>query len=641
MRRFDAERSAFLTQSARDKTIQQLFEEQAAAAPAATAVLFEDQELTYAQLNDRANRLAHHLLRRGVARGNPIGLCLHRSPELIVGLLAILKAGGAYVPLDPSYPDERLAFMLRDTASPLILAHQPTTSRLKRFVRETPILCLDADAAAIARESADNPAVGVTARDLAYVLYTSGSTGIPKGVLVGHRAVVRLVRDTDYCHFGPGEVFLHLAPLAFDASTFEIWGPLLNGSRLAVLAPGPFALDALAAAIHRYRVTTLWLTAGLFHLVVEQRVEMLGQLCQLVAGGDVLSPPHVGRVLDTLDDGVLINGYGPTESTTFACCYRMKKGYRLGERIPIGRPIANTSVYVLDDQLQAVPAGTAGELYIGGDGLAHGYLNDPALTQEKFIADPLSSAPGARLYRTGDRVRYLEDGNLEFLGRFDHQVKIRGHRIEPGEIEATLQQHPEVRQTAVIARAQPQSEKQLVAYVVAASRNRVSADELKRYLAERLPPYMIPAQMVFLDGLPLNGNGKVDRSALPAPESLGVHENPANVMESGGLHPPLALEEELTALWGKILNRPVGRAENFFDLGGTSLQWMELHAELTKLLGPELSLTELFEHPTVQSLADWLTGKRGFDPSFTQAQRRAQRQHQAFARQKRSNRNGA
>ncbi len=279
----------------RDRTIHERFEEQAAATPDAVAVRFEDQELRYAQLNERANRLAHHLIRRGVAKGNLIGLCMERSPEVVVGLLGILKAGGAYVPLDPTYPDERLAFMLRDTAAPLLLAHRPTAGRLAPFARQTRILCLDADAAAAAAEPAADPDVGATADDLAYVMYTSGSTGAPKGVLVGHRAVLRLVRDTDYCHFGPGEVFLHLAPLAFDASTFEIWGPLLNGGRLAILPPVPPTPDEVDAAIRRHGVTTLWLTAGLFHLVVEHRVEALEPLRQLVAGGDVLSPPHVGR----------------------------------------------------------------------------------------------------------------------------------------------------------------------------------------------------------------------------------------------------------------------------------------------------------------------------------------------------------
>ena len=358
------------TETQNRRTVHELFEERAAATPGAVALLFQDQTLSYGQLNERANRLAHHLLRLGVARGSLVGLGMERSPEVVVGLLGILKAGGAYVPLDPAYPDERLAFMLRDAAAPLVLAHRPTAGRLSRFACQTRILCLDADAAMIAAEPAHDPAAGATADDLVYVMYTSGSTGAPKGVLIPHRAVVRLVRDTDYCHFGPEEVFLHLAPLAFDASTFEIWGPLLNGGRLAVPPPVPPSPDEIAAAVRRHGVTTLWLTAGLFHLVVEQRVEALAPLRQLVAGGDVLSPMHVGRALEALRDGVLINGYGPTESTTFACCYRMKKGCRPEGAIPIGRPIANTTAHVLDERLQPAPADAPGELYIGGDGLA-------------------------------------------------------------------------------------------------------------------------------------------------------------------------------------------------------------------------------------------------------------------------------
>ena len=358
--------------SSLDKVIHERFEEQATVTPDAVAVLFENQELTYVQLNERVNCLAHHLIRLGVRRGTLVGLCMERSVEVVVGLLAILKAGAAYVPLDPTYPDERFAFMLGDTATRLVLAHRPTVNRLLQFASSTKVLCVDTDAAGQSAEPADDSVGVATGDDLAYVIYTSGSTGTPKGVLINHRAVVRLVRNTDYCHFGPDEVFLHLAPLAFDASTFEVWGPLLNGGRLAIMPPGLPTPGTLEAAIRRYRVTTLWLTAGLFHLMVEQRVEALAGLRQLVAGGDVLSPTHVGRVLEVMHDGVLINGYGPTESTTFACCYQMKKGYRPGKTIPIGRPIANTSVHVLDERLQPVPSGMAGELYIGGEGLRAG-----------------------------------------------------------------------------------------------------------------------------------------------------------------------------------------------------------------------------------------------------------------------------
>jgi len=620
------EAGATCPRSSVNRTVHELFEELAAATPDAVAVLFQDQQLTYGQLNERANRLAHHLLGLGVSRRNLIGLCLERSLEVVVGMLGILKAGCAYVPLDPSYPDERLAFMLHDAAVPLVLAHRPTADRLARVARQTRILCLDANAARIAAEPAHDPAAGATAEDLVYVMYTSGSTGTPKGVLVGHRAVVRLVRDTDYCHFGPEEVFLHLAPLAFDASTFEIWGPLLNGGRLAVLPPAPPTPDEIAAAIRRYGVTTLWLTAGLFHLVVDHCALALAPLRQLVAGGDVLSPAHVGRALEAMRDGVLINGYGPTESTTFACCYRMKKGYRPEGAIPIGRPIANTTVHVLDERLQPAPADVPGELYIGGAGLAHGYLNNAELTREKFVPDLFSADPAARLYRTGDRVRRRADGNIEFLGRFDDQAKILGHRIEPGEIEAALRQHSEVRQTVVIAQTQPSGEKRLVAYVVASS-GAFSADELKRHLADRLPPYMVPAQFVRIDRLPLTPNGKVDRSALPAPERCQPSEAAAG-------SPMTEMEETVRALWGRILHCAVGLEENFFDLGGSSLQLLELHAELNRMLGRRLPRTVLFEHVTVRALAGWLTGERDLKPALAQVQERAKRQKEAFTQRK-------
>jgi aspartate racemase len=386
------------------------------------------------------------------------------------------------------------------------------------------------------------------------------------------------------------------------------------------------ALDAVGEAIRRHGVTTLWLTAGLFHVMVEQRAEDLAPLRQLVAGGGVLSPSHVQKALGTLRDGVVINGYGPTESTTFACCFRMTKSYQAGDNIPIGRPISNTTVYVLDDELCPVSVGEPGELYIGGDGLSNGYLNNPELTREKFIPDPFSAEPSARLYRTGDRVRRRPDGNLEFLGRFDDQVKILGHRIEPGEIEVALQQHPMVCQSVVVAHAAGRNEKQLVAYVTTSSPCGFSSDELKRFLAARLPHYMVPGQIVRMESLPLNRNGKVDRSALPAPERRKPDAD-------GSARPATGLEEKITALWGRILGCRVGLDDNFFDLGGTSLRLIEMHAELTRDLTGELSITELFEYPTVRSLARRLAGMQSrVDPAFARVQDRARRQKEAFTR---------
>jgi aspartate racemase len=627
MRQVVTKRNAAPSKSSQGKTVHALFEEQVAETPDAIAVLFEERSLTYAQLNAQANRLAHQMIRLGVGRGSLISLCMERSPEVIVAILGILKAGAAYVPLDPAYPDERLAFMLSDTAAPLVLAHRPTAGRLVSLARQTRILPLDT-AAAIDREPSSNPAIGATVDDLAYVIYTSGSMGTPKGVLVPHRAVIRTVRDTDYCCFGPEEVFLHLSPLSFDASTFEIWGSLLNGSRLALLEPGLLTLDALGATIRRYGVTTIFLTTALFNLAVEQRVPELKLLHQLLMGGELVSPGHVQRALAELIEGRLLHVYGPTESTTFACCFPISKDHPAEKGVPIGRPISNTSVYVLDEQLRPVPVGMPGELYIGGDGLARGYLNNPELTQERFVPDPFGKDPAARLYRTGDRVRYLEDGNLDFLGRFDNQVKIRGHRIEPGEIEATLLQHPDVRQAVVTTWMQPHGEKQLVAYVVITSPDRSSAEELKRYLTGRLPHYMVPPTILLLDRLPLNLNGKVDRAALPMPDQAKKSKTVVGAAVG-------ELEEKLMRLWSRILNCCVGLDDNFFDLGGTSLRLIELHLELSKLLGRELSIMKLFEHATVRSLAGWLSGNEGFDPAFAEMQDRAKRQKEAFARHSR------
>jgi len=463
------------------RSIQDLFSEQAALAPSAVAVLFGDQQLTYAELDRRATQLANCLRKKGVGPEIRVGICAERSLEMIVGVLGILKAGAAYVPLDPTYPEERLSFIVNDADLPLVLTQDRWLETLKRHPIEA--IAIDSRWNEIAKSPYDDPRVQSGAENLAYVMYTSGSTGQPKGVLVPHRGVIRLVKETNYAHFGPDEVFLQFAPLGFDASTFEIWGSLLNGARLVLAGPAKSSLEELAETIKRYKVTTLWLTAGLFHQMVEQQLDSLRSVRQLLAGGDVLSVWHIEKARRGLPDCQLINGYGPTENTTFTCCHRVAADEQIQSSVPIGRPVAHTELRILDEMMEPVGADAAGELYIGGAGLAHGYLNDAALTASKFRPDPFSSQPGARLYRTGDKVRRLDSGALQFLGRIDQQLKIRGFRIEPGEIESSLLQHPAVKECVVIAREDRPGDKRLVAYVVQDSAN-PAAEIDSTYLAD-------------------------------------------------------------------------------------------------------------------------------------------------------------
>src|SRR5829696_7453757 len=588
----------------RDICVHHLFEAQAAKTPSALAVEFAGEQLSYAELNERANQLARHLRGLGVGPESLVGICIERSNEMLIGLLAILKAGGAFVPLDPAYPPQRLSFMLKDAGPSVVLTKQGWLQRLPES--EAQIVCVDAVKELLERESAENLHATVTSENVAYVIYTSGSTGIPKGVAVPHRAVIRLARETDYIRFAADEVFLQLAPVSFDASTLEIWGSLLNGARLVIMPPHTSSLAELGAALRDYDVTTLWLTAGLFHLMVDERLEDLGGVRQLLAGGDVLSAAHVQRYLAATDNGVLINGYGPTENTTFSCTHRMLAGWELrGSSVPIGRPITNTQVYVLDQRLEPVPIGVAGELYLGGAGLAREYLRRPELTAEKFVPHPYSEEAGARLYCTGDQVRWLTDGTLEFVGRLDQQVKVRGFRIELGEIEATLGEQEEVKEAVVIAREESAGEKRLVAYVVPRTEVQSMHQErvqlisrLRVHLEEKLPDYMIPASFVLLDALPLTPNHKVDRCALPAPDE-------ARPEQAGNfVAPSTPIEELLSRLWAEVLRvESVGVHDDFFTLGGHSLLATRLVSRVRESLGVELPVRSLFETPTVRDLA--------------------------------------
>ncbi|HSE18766.1 MAG TPA: amino acid adenylation domain-containing protein [Pyrinomonadaceae bacterium] len=572
------------------------FEREVERRPEAVALQYHDEEVSYAELNQRANQLAHYLREQGVGPEALVGVMLERSVELVVSLLAILKAGGAYVPLDAEYPAERLAFMIEDARLQLLLTTEKLSSVAPRT--EARVICLDREREVIASQDRENPQVISEPDDLAYVMYTSGSTGSPKGVAVPQRAVIRLVKETEYVRFGPYEVFLQLAPVSFDASTLELWGSLLNGARLVIMPPQTPSLEELGTAIRHHSVTTLWLTAGLFHLMVDEQLEDLTGVRQLLAGGDVLSVAHVQRYLATADHGVLINGYGPTENTTFSCTHRMEAGSELASSsVPIGRPITNTQVYVLDQRLEPAPVGVVGELYLGGAGLAREYLRRPELTAEKFVPHPYSNEPGARLYRTGDLVRWLADGTLEFVGRIDQQVKLRGFRVELGEIESVLNEHEAVRESAVLARMDQPGERRLAAYVVTTDAGQtIDKAELRSYLRERLPEYMVPSAYVQLESLPLTANGKVDRRALPAPDHAG--ESRAQYEA-----PRTPLQEILCGIWAEVLRtKQVGIRDNFFELGGDSIRSVRVVA-LARAQGLQFSLQQLFQHQTIEELA--------------------------------------
>jgi amino acid adenylation domain-containing protein/non-ribosomal peptide synthase protein (TIGR01720 family) len=588
-----------------DQCIHQVFEAQADLTPDAVAVVLAGETekegtnstLTYRELNRRANQLAHYLQSLGVGSETLVGICVERSLEMIVGLLGILKAGGVYVPLDPTYPQERLAFMVEDTQVSILLTQAKQLSNLPPVAQT---FCLDADWHTLAIADQENLSSAVTADNLAYVMYTSGSTGRPKGTSILHRGVVRLVKETNYATLTAEEIFLQLAPISFDAATFEIWGALLNGAKLVIMPPHQPSLEELGLAIQQYQVTTLWLTAGLFHLMVDERLDDLKSLKQLLAGGDVLSVPHVRKALQALDGCQLINGYGPTENTTFTCCFPIDDASQMRDSVPIGRPIANTQVYILDHHLQPVPIGVTGELYIGGAGLAREYLNRPELTRERFISNPFNDEPGARLYKTGDLAYYLSNGNIIYLGRIDHQVKLRGFRIELGEIEFVLGQHPAVQGCVVLAREDKPGQKRLVAYVVPQvtehERQNLPAD-LRQFLQAILPNYMIPAVFVLLDTLPLTPNGKIDRRALPAPEFVQVEHAEAFI-------PPTTPAEKILAeIWARVLGlEQVGVHDNFFELGGDSILSIQIIVR-AKQAGLHLTSRQLFQHQTIAELA--------------------------------------
>ncbi len=585
------ERNRTQTDYPRDATIDQLFEEQVRRVPDAVALVSGEKTISYRELNERANAIANHLRACGVTADSLVGISAGRSPDLIIGVLAILKAGGAYVPLDMDFPKERVAQMVADAKPRVILTQKKLLEKVRQIEANAPIICFEDEhpTAAVGNPKSDTRA---TAESLAYVLYTSGSTGEPKGVAVPHRAVVRLVKNTNFASLTENDVFLAFAPISFDASTLEIWGPLLNGGKLVIFPPQAASLEDLAKVIKQTGVTTLWLTSGLFHQMVEHQIDSLKGVRQLLAGGDVLSVSHVLTALKQLPKTKLINGYGPTENTTFTACHLIPQDWDGKRPVPIGKPVSNTTAYVLDRHMQPVPQGAVGDLFTGGDGLARGYLNAPETTGAKFVANPFGQG---RLYRTGDLVRYLSDGTLEFVGRADHQVKIRGFRIELGEIEGRLAQHPNISATVVLARSDMPGGKALVAYYV--SDEARSTEELQQFVADKLPPFMVPGYFVRVPEMPLTTNGKIDRAKLPAPQAQAAEF----------IAPRNDVEEKVAKIWCDVMGRErIGVTENFFELGGHSLLATQIMSRISKTFSVELPLRVIFEAPTVAGVAKQL-----------------------------------
>jgi len=580
----------------RAKCVHEVFEAQAALSPESTALVFAGKQLTYGELNARANQLAHFLKRFNVGPDVPVSICMNRSNEMIIGLLAILKAGGAYVPLDAGYPAERLEFMLADSRVSVLLTEQTLLSRLPRNISK--ILCLDTDWELITGEPRNNLQTESNAENLAYIMYTSGSTGQPKGVAVPHRAINRLVLNTNYLERGSLDRVAQISNISFDAATFEIWGPLLNGGQLigisndVALSPQDFARE-----LREHRISGMFLTAALFNQLSAEVQGAFAELHTLIVGGEALDPKWTRAVLKNGPPRRLLNGYGPTENTTFSCCHIIEEVPEGATNVPIGRPIANTTVYVLDPYLNPAPVSIAGNLYVGGDGLARGYWNRPEITTASFIPNPYG--PGL-LYKTGDRARYLPGGVIEFLGRQDGQVKIRGFRIEPSEVEAILNRHPDVRECAVITTLTDSGQKRLTAYFVPAGKQ-VTASELREFLGEKLPQYMIPATFVQLPRLPLTPNGKLDRKALPEPDQARPE------LQKTYVSPRDPVEHQLTNIWEEVIGvRPIGIEDKFFDLGGHSILAVRLVAKMEEAFNKKIRLATIFQAPTIAQIAEIL-----------------------------------
>jgi surfactin family lipopeptide synthetase A len=576
----------------REKCVHELIEEQVARTPDAVAVVFENAQLTYGELNRRANQLAHSLVKLGVGPNVLVGVCVERSLEMVVGLLGTLKAGGAYVPVDPGFPADRVAFMLEDAEAPVLLTQDSLVATLPE--NKAALVRLDADWSKIAAESTENLGRRSSSEDLAYTMYTSGSTGKPKGVQIPHGAVVNfLISMADKPGMTKRDRLLAVTTLSFDIAGLEIYLPLIVGASVEIVSRTVYTDGSqLLPKLLSSGATVMQATPATWRMLLDAGWQASPEL-KILVGGEAVPHKLANQLLERASS--VWNMYGPTETTIWSTVRKFEPGETV---VSIGRPIANTEIFIVDKSMQPVPVGVEGELLIGGDGLAKGYLKRPELTAEKFIAHPFSDKPGARLYRTGDLVRYLPNGEIEFLGRIDHQIKIRGFRIELGEIEAVLRTHPGVNETVVVAREDSPGDQRLVAYFVPARLPAPGVAELRGLLKERLPEYMVPSAFVALADFPLTPNGKINRRALPAPE-------PSQFVAGAALVEPRdVVESQLVRIWEDILDvRPIGITHDFFDLGGHSLLAVRLMQRIEQTFGRKLPVVTLLQARTIEQLA--------------------------------------
>jgi len=578
----------------KDKTIVDLFSEQANKTPDRPAIVFGNKKITYRELNERANQLGHYLKKKGVGPETLVPVCVERSIEMLVSILGVLKAGGAYLPIDPEYPEERIEYMLQDSNSNIIVTSRLCFKRLpKKKGRD--IVLLEDQWIVISKEDIHDPVASVNPANLAYVIYTSGSTGKPKGAMIEHGNVVSLVCGVEYVNLTSRDVLLSTGSPSFDATTFEYWGMLLNGGQLILCEEQTLLNNTLLKeTIARNRVNIMWVTSSLFNQWVNLDISVFEKLKTILVGGEKLSEKHIGKLRKAYPSILIINGYGPTENTTFSLTYKITEN-EITNSIPIGKALSNRTAYVLDQKNQICAVGVVGELYVGGAGLGRGYLNRSDLTSERFVVDPFTIVP-SKMYKTGDLVRRLADGNIEYIGRIDDQVKIRGYRIEIGEIESVLQQCPYIKHSVVTVNEDNSGDKRLVGYIV--PEDKFNKEAISQYLHAKLPDYMIPKILLRIDKIPLTNNGKADRKALPRPEQIIGYD------ETDYVAPHTEFQKVIAEIWAEILGlKKISITADFFELGGHSLLALKAMLATEKKTGKRLPLSLLLENSTIERLS--------------------------------------